>query len=69
MPADIEKILEVYERNNQNCITRLQRNSDAGIRAPINLKYSGNPEFEPYEMSGDSAHRLMLDLREKLPNQ
>lgn len=42
---------------------------ESSLTAPINLKYSGSPEFEPYEMNGASAHQLMLELKEKLPNQ
>jgi hypothetical protein len=32
----------------------------------INLKYSGTPNFDPYEMSGDSTHKLMLALKENI---
>lgn len=40
---------------------------DISSTAPINLKYSGNIDFYPCEMSGESAHSMMLELREKLP--
>ncbi|MCG9682529.1 BLUF domain-containing protein [Vibrio sp. Isolate23] len=30
---------------------------------PIHLKYSTNSKFEPYSLSGSSAHKLLLDLR------
>ncbi|WCP66018.1 BLUF domain-containing protein [Vibrio tubiashii] len=38
------------------------------LTAPINLRYSGDSEFNPYEMSGESAYRLMLELKETLPS-
>ncbi|NOH61660.1 BLUF domain-containing protein [Vibrio sp. RE88] len=31
---------------------------------PINLKYSACSKFEPYNMSGPSAHKLLLSLRD-----
>ena len=37
---------------------------DSSLTAPINLKYSGKGEFMPYEMSGESAHQMMLELKE-----
>jgi hypothetical protein len=37
---------------------------ESSLTAPINLKYSGRGEFLPYEMSGESAHQMMLELRE-----
>ena len=37
---------------------------DSNLTAPINLKYSGKGEFMPYEMSGESAHQMMLALKE-----
>lgn len=37
---------------------------ETSITAPINLKYSGTPEFNPYEMSGESVNRLILKLIE-----
>ncbi|NMP32521.1 BLUF domain-containing protein [Thalassotalea sp. M1531] len=33
----------------------------------IHLKYSSGTEFEPYELSGQSAHLLMLELKNVLP--
>lgn len=30
---------------------------------PVNLKYSTNSKFDPYNMSGHSAHKLLLNLR------
>lgn len=29
----------------------------------MNMLFSGTPEFNPYEMSGESAHKLMLALK------
>lgn len=37
------------------------------LTAPINLRYSGGSEFNPHEMSGESAYRLMLELKDALP--
>ncbi|NRF15159.1 BLUF domain-containing protein [Vibrio coralliilyticus] len=30
---------------------------------PVNLKYSTSSKFDPYNMSGHSAHKLLLNLR------
>lgn len=30
---------------------------------PVNLKYSTSSKFNPYNMSGHSAHKLLLNLR------
>ena len=30
----------------------------------VNMLFSGSPEFNPYEMSGESAHQLMLALKD-----
>ncbi len=35
----------------------------------VNLKYSGTPGFNPYDMSGESAHLLMNALKEAVPTQ
>ncbi|NIB42376.1 BLUF domain-containing protein [Pseudomaricurvus alkylphenolicus] len=42
---------------------------ESSLTYPINLKYSGTPEFDPYEMSGESAHQMMLALRDTVPIQ
>lgn len=34
---------------------------------PLNIKYSGSGDFNPYEMSGESASRLLLELRNNVP--
>jgi hypothetical protein len=39
----------------------------SSLTKPLNLKYSGTADFDPYEMSGESAHRLMLSLKETIP--
>ena len=40
---------------------------ESSLTAPINLKFSGTPEFDPYEMSGESAHGLMKALSDTIP--
>lgn len=40
---------------------------ESSLTAPLNLKFSGTPEFGPYDMSGESAHQLMLQLRDTVP--
>jgi hypothetical protein len=40
---------------------------ESSLTKPLNLKYSGTAHFDPYEMSGESAHRLMLALKKKIP--
>jgi len=39
---------------------------ESSLTNPINLKFSGSRQFCPYNMSADSAHRMMLEFREKL---
>ncbi|TQV77499.1 BLUF domain-containing protein [Aliikangiella marina] len=41
---------------------------ESSLTKPLNLRFSGSPHFSPYEMSGDSAHRLLLALRDTVPN-
>jgi hypothetical protein len=36
---------------------------ESSFSAPQILKYSGKKEFNPYEMSGESAYLLMLSLK------
>lgn len=38
----------------------------SSMTSPITLKHSGTPNFAPYEMSGESAHCLMLALKESI---
>ncbi len=33
----------------------------------INLKYSGNDIFSPYEMLGESCHKMMIELKNDVP--
>ena len=40
---------------------------ESSLTKPVNLKYSGSTEFDPYDMSGESAHRLMVELRQSVP--
>ncbi len=40
---------------------------ESSLTTPINTKYSGTPEFDPYAMSGESSHQLMLTLRDSVP--
>lgn len=35
---------------------------DTALTSSINLKYSGNDQFTPYEMTGDSVHKMLLEL-------
>ncbi|TDF36547.1 BLUF domain-containing protein [Alteromonadaceae bacterium M269] len=41
---------------------------ESSMTKPINLKYSGKSDFEPYEMSGDSAWKMMIRLKENIPS-
>ncbi|MDA0117824.1 BLUF domain-containing protein [Vibrio sp. T11.5] len=36
---------------------------EMNLTTPINLKYSVQAKFDPYSMSGGSAHKLLLNLR------
>lgn len=40
---------------------------DMSIAKDINMRYSGTPEFEPYTMSGVSAHCFLSALKKTLP--
>lgn len=39
---------------------------DSSLTASINLKYSEDGIFNPYNMSGESTHKMMLELRDTL---
>ncbi len=41
---------------------------DSSVTHPANLKFSGSSTFTPYEKSGDSAHKMMLEFKESLTN-
>ena len=34
------------------------------ITREVNMMYSGTPDFSPYDMFGESAHQMMLTLKE-----
>jgi hypothetical protein len=36
------------------------------LTTSINLKFSESSQFNPYKMSGESTHKMMLELRDKL---
>ena len=40
---------------------------ESSLTVPVNLRYSGNSVFGPYEMSGESAHRMLLSLKDSVP--
>ncbi|UPQ88950.1 BLUF domain-containing protein [Vibrio sinaloensis] len=40
----------------------------SSLTAPLYLRYSGAKEFNPYEMSGESAYQLLLQLKHTLPS-
>ena len=40
---------------------------ESSLTKGLNIKYSGSATFEPYDMTGDSAHLLMLALRDNVP--
>lgn len=41
---------------------------DTRITTAINIKYSESSIFDPYSMSGESTHKMMLELRDELHN-
>jgi len=41
---------------------------ESSFSTPINLKFSRSSEFNPYEMLGESAYKLMLALRDTSPS-
>ena len=40
---------------------------DTSVTSVINLRYSGSSEFKPYEMSGDSALAMLIEMGEQFP--
>jgi hypothetical protein len=40
----------------------------SSLTKAINIKYSGSSEFNPYEMSGESCHAMLLELSRNIPN-
>jgi len=39
---------------------------ESSLTDPVNLKYSGSSNFTPYDMSGESAQKMMLELSETM---
>ncbi|MCY9874678.1 BLUF domain-containing protein [Vibrio barjaei] len=35
----------------------------------LNLQFSGSNEFNPYELSGESAYLMLLELKKNLPSE
>lgn len=40
----------------------------SSLTNPINLRFSGSTDFNPYKISGDSAYKMMLELKVLLPS-
>ena len=40
---------------------------ESQLTADINMRYSGTPEFTPFEMLGESCHQMMLELKDTVP--
>lgn len=40
---------------------------ESTLTAEINMRYSGTPEFTPFEMLGESCHRMMVELKDTVP--
>jgi hypothetical protein len=40
----------------------------ASMSNSLILKFSGSSKFNPYEMNGDSAYKMLLALKESLPS-
>ncbi len=40
---------------------------ESSLTSSINMRFSGTPEFTPYEMAGESCHRMMVQLRDSVP--
>lgn len=39
---------------------------ESSLTRPINLRYSGASDFDPYGMSGESAHHMMIALKQTI---
>ncbi|CAK2913912.1 hypothetical protein VCRA2126O85_400033 [Vibrio crassostreae] len=35
----------------------------------VNLQFSTSNQFNPYEMSGESAYQMLLELKQNLPSE
>lgn len=40
---------------------------ESRLTAEINMRYSGSPEFTPFEMLGESCHQMMVELKQTVP--
>jgi hypothetical protein len=40
---------------------------ESSLTSPTNIRYSGTPDFNPYEMSGESAWQMMVALKDVIP--
>ena len=41
---------------------------ESSLTQPITLKHSNTSSFNPYDMSGESAHLMMMALRDSVPH-
>lgn len=39
----------------------------SSISFEMNMRFSGSPEFTPYEMSGESAHQMLVGVGQSVP--
>ncbi|CAH0535498.1 hypothetical protein VST7929_03068 [Vibrio stylophorae] len=39
------------------------------LTALLNLQFSGSSEFLPYDLTGESAYRMLRQLKQKLPSE
>ena len=40
---------------------------ESTLTESVNMKYSGTPEFTPFEMLGESCHQMMIELKSTVP--
>jgi len=40
---------------------------ESSLTSDTNITFSGTPDFDPYKMSGESAHQMLLVLKEVVP--
>lgn len=52
---------EVYKREFENW--SMGYIHDSSLTASFNLKYSGNADFSPYNMPGEAAHLMMIEIK------
>ncbi|MEZ8196927.1 BLUF domain-containing protein [Vibrio cortegadensis] len=41
----------------------------SNLTALLNLQFSGSDQFSPYDMSGESAYLMLLELKQNLPSE